>query len=329
MVGDFFWDLPIFAQMSEQTTGIVIMAFGKAAYHEMAYNFALSVKHFDRDLPIQLICDKNDVLMGHKYWVFDIITIIDNEDLYHNNVFSPGRAKTRIDKYMAFDNNLYFDIDGVAVVSLRPLVDHLLALPKEGFFYSQTASWTDPKGRTPMANLKQNGPDFPEMQWATLDTIWEYHELPDDAMVTAINSSFMFLRKGKKLTQFFEQVRDNIDNGIPVEKLKMPWGGTYPDELAFNIACAQFGIDPWCGLNPVFFQFRNAINGKTVKWIYENYFVLGLYGGAGFSHNSAWEMSCKLLGQYHAAMGLTHEYKWHSLVKQKHAGKQKQLIRWN
>jgi hypothetical protein len=316
--------------MSEQTTGIVIMAFGKAAYHEMAYNFALSVKHFDNDIPIQLICDSKDALIGHKYWVFNRIDLIDRNDLYiDGRIFSPGRAKTRIDKYMAFDNSLYFDIDGIALKSLKPLVERMLALPKDQPFFSQTASWTDPEGRTPMANLKQHGPDFPEMQWATLDTIWEYHELPDDAMVTAINSSFMFLRKGKKLTEFFEQVRDNIDNGIPIARLKMPWGGTYPDELAFNIACAQFRIDPWCGLNPVYFQFRNSMTGKIVKWVYQNYYILGLYGGAGFTHNSAWEMACNLLGQYHANLGLTHEYKWHSLVKQKHAGKQKQLIRWN
>jgi len=316
--------------MSEQTTGIVIMAFGKPAYHEMAYNFALSVKHFDNDIPIQFICDSKNVLVGHKYWVFNQIDLIERDDLYiDGRIFSPGRAKTRIDKYMAFDNNLYFDTDGIALKSIKPLIEKMLALPKEGYFFSQTASWTDPEGKTPMANLKENGPDFPEMQWATLDTIWEYHELPDDAKVTAINSSFMFLRKGEKLTEFFEQVRDNIDNGIPISRLKMPWGGTYPDELAFNIACAQYRIDPWCGLNPVYFQFKNSMTGKIVKWVYENYYVLGLYGGEGFTHNSAWEMSCNLLGQYHANLGLTHEYKWHSLVKQKHAGKQKQLIRWN
>ena len=238
--------------MSEQTTGIVIMAFGKSAYHEMAYNFAISVKAFDRDLPIQLICDSKDVLLAHKYWVFDIITIIDQNDLYSGRGFSPGRAKTRVDKYLAFDNNLYFDTDGVALKSLQPLIDMLLALPENGYFYSQVASWDNPNGVTPKANLKRDGAEFfgNTMQWASLDTIWEYHELDDDAEVVAINSSFMFLRKGKKLTNFFEQVRDNIDNGIPVDRLKMAWGGTYPDELAFNIACAQYKIDPFCGTNP-------------------------------------------------------------------------------
>jgi hypothetical protein len=328
MVGDFFWDLPIFAQMSEQTTGIVIMAFGKAAYHEMAYNFALSVKHFDRDLPIQLICDKNDVLMGHKYWVFDILTLIDEQDLYHNNVFSPGRAKTRMDKYMAFDNNLYFDIDGIALKSLKPLVERMLALPEDGYYYVQSAELSSPTSSIPKANLLRDGARFSDMIWAGLDTIWEYHELPDDALVTAINSSFMFVRKGEKLTHFFDQVRDNIDNGIPISRLQA-WGGTYPDELAFNIACAQFGLDPWPGINPVFFHFRGSFNGARVNYALDNYFVLGLFGGAGCTQNAVWEMSCNLLGQYHANMGLTHEYKWHTLVKQKHAGKQKQLIRWN
>jgi hypothetical protein len=317
--------------MSEKTTGIVLMAFGKSAYHEMAYNFALSVKHFDKDLPIQLICDKTDVLISHKYWVFDIKTIIDQEDLYHNGAFSPGRAKTRMDKYLAFDNNLYFDIDGVCLKSLKPLIDHLHGLPKEGFFYSQVASWDDPRGGTPKGNLKRDGADFfgNTMQWSSLDTIWEFHHLDDDAEVVAINSSFMFLRKGEKLTKFFDQVRDNIDNGIPISRLRMAWGNTYPDELAFNIACAQFNIDPFCGLNPVYFQYRNALSPKIIPWMMDNYSVLGLYGGPGFTHNSAWEHSCALLGQYHRNMGLTHEYKWHNLVKQKHAGQQKQLIRWN
>jgi hypothetical protein len=316
--------------MSEKTTGIVIMAFGKSAYHEMAYNFAISVKAFDRDLPIQLICDSKDVLLGHKYWVFDIITIIDQEDLYSGAGFSPGRAKTRMDKYMAFDNNLYFDTDGVALKSLQPLIEELLALPEGGYFYSQVASWDDPKGGTPKGNLKRDGADFfgNTMQWASLDTIWEFHELDDDAEVVAINSSFMFLRKGEKVTEFFEQVRDNIDNGIPVDRLRMAWGGTYPDELAFNIACAQYKIDPFCGVNPVYFQYLNALSAKTIPWMMENYYILGLYGGPGFSHNSAWEHSCALLGEYHAKFGLTHEYKWHNLVRQKHAGQQKQLIRW-
>ena len=315
--------------MSEQTTGIVIMAFGKAAYHEMAYNFALSVKHFDRDLPIQLICDKRDVLIPHKYWVFDIITIIQHEDIYTSYSFSPGKAKTRIDKYMAFDNNLYFDIDGIALKSLKPLMERMLALPEDGYYYVQSADLSGPYQPIPKANLHKDGPRFGHMIWAGLDTIWEYHQMPDDAMVTAINSSFAFFRKGEKLTQFFDQVRDNIDNGIPVDRLQA-WGGTYPDELAFNIACAQFGLDPWPGINPIYFHSINkSISGKDIKIAYEDYYVLGLFGGENCTHNSVWEMSCKLLGQYHAAMGLTHEYKWHTLVKQKHAGKQKQLIRWN
>ena len=315
--------------MSEQTTGIVIMAFGKPAYHEMAYNFALSVKHFDNDIPIQFICDKKNVLLGHKYWVFNQVDLIERDDLYiDGRIFSPGRAKTRIDKYMAFDNNLYFDTDGVALKSIKPLIEKMLALPKEGYYYVQSADLSGPYCPIPKANLHKDGPSFGHMIWAGLDTIWEYHEMPDDALVTAINSSFAYFRKGEKLTQFFEQVRDNIDNGIPMGKFQA-WGGTYPDELAFNIACAQFGLDPWPGINPIYFHSINkSMNGKDVKKAYEDYYVLGLFGGEGCTHSSAWEMSCNLLGQYHANLGLTHEYKWHTLVRQKHAGKQKQLIRW-
>jgi hypothetical protein len=326
MVGDFFWDLPIFAQMSEQTTGIVIMAFGKAAYHEMAYNFALSVKHFDRDLPIQLICDKRDVLLHHKYWVFDIVTLIDEKDIYTAKGFSPGRAKTRIDKYMAFDNSLYFDIDGVALKSLKPLVEKMLALPEDGYYYVQSGELSSPTSPIPTANLHRDGARFGHMIWAGLDTIWEYHEMPDDAEITAINSSFMFLRKGDNLTKFFNQVRDNIDNGIPLTKIQT-WGNTYPDELAFNIACGQFGLNPWPGINPIYFHNLNkSISGKEVERVMDEFYVLGLFGGGTWNtHATVWEMSCNLLGQYHTNLGLVHEYKWHTLARQKHAGLQKML----
>jgi hypothetical protein len=182
-----------------------------------------------------------------------------------------------------------------------------------------------PGGRTPKANLKRDGNNFPEMQWATLETIWEFHKLKEDAEVVAINSSFMYLKRGAKLTKFYDQVRDNIDNGIPIDRLAMPWGNTYPDELAYNIACAQFKVDPFAGVNPVMFQYQKPL--RDIAGMHEKYYFLGLYGGVGFTHVSAWEYSDRLLRVYHGQLGLLHKYKWHYLVKDKHAGKSKLLVK--
>ena len=305
------------------TTGIIMMAFGKPSYYQMAYNLALSIRFFDKDIPIQLVHDDQWGIVDDEKWVFTHLTKVDKEDLFVDGKFSPGKAKTRIDKYLMFDNNIYLDVDGICLKPIAPLIEQLSKL--DGYFYSQTAAWMTPGGKTPKANLKRDGNNFPEMQWATLETIWEFHKLKDDAEVVAINSSFMYLKRGAKLTKFYDQVRDNIDNGIPIDRLAMPWGNTYPDELAYNIACAQFKVDPFAGVNPVMFQYLNPL--RDIPGMHEKYYFLGLYGGIGFTHVSAWEYSDRLLRVYHKELGLLHKYKWHYLVKDKHAGKTKLLVK--
>jgi len=306
-------------------TGILLMAFGKPQYAQMAFNMALSIKAHGTTARIQLVHDDSIKGLRHdQLWPFDILTPIKHDDLYSGASMNPGRAKTRMDYYTDFENTIYLDVDGICLKPIQPLIDHMDAL--SGYYYVQSANWYEPSNAVPTHNLKRDGLAFPQMQWALPEKIWQVHNLKEDAEVTAINSSFTYFRKNESKA-FFDSVRDNIDNGLKPGEYSLLWGGTYPDELAFNIACAQHEVNPSAMLNPIWFQFGKPLTKPAEMTA--NYYFLGLYGGAHVTHSSAGDYYDRLMFGYCRNMGLTHQFKWHFLSKAKHQGKSTQLKRLN
>ena len=309
-------------------TGILLMAFGKPQYAQMAYNLAFSIKAFSPDAPICLVHDKAlDGVIHGKRWVFDQLIQIDPKHVTDPKTgkFSPGRAKVHMDLYAPFDTTIYLDVDGICLKPVDDLFKAVEAL--KGYYYAQSAEWMTHDAVCPMHNLKRDGIHFPQMQWALPEKIWEVHKLADDAEVSAINSSFQVIRKTKESAKFFEQVRDNVDNGMKPGEFSLLWGGTYPDELAYNIACAQMKINPSARINPIWFQFIKPL--RDVNAMIEKYWFLGLYGGVGTTHISAWEYYDRLLHKLHRDKGMQHEYKSHFLYKVKHQASSKVLKRDN
>lgn len=277
------------------STAIVLMAFGKKEYYQMAYNMALSIRRFNNDIPIHLIHDDKYSLPDHKSWVFSIRTPIDERDLYQNGLFSPGMAKLNIDRYLVHNVNIYLDVDGICI---KPFDDIILkAQNSPGYFYALISNhW-----------------------WATKETIWHYHEMPKNVEIPTINSSFLILKKGKQLSHFYAQARENALNGVPLNKLSMKWGRTYPDELALNVACVQLNVNPNGGFDPVKFFGQHHKNIDDMISEAADCHFISLFGGAGYLSRSIWENCDQLLYEYHKDMGLNHEYKWHKIHSAKHA----------
>ena len=67
-----------------------MMAFGKPSYYQMAYNLALSIRCFDREIPIQLVHDGKWGIVDDDKWVFNDFTLVEKDDLYVDGKFSPG-----------------------------------------------------------------------------------------------------------------------------------------------------------------------------------------------------------------------------------------------
>lgn len=265
--------------------GITLLAIGKPEYGNMAFNMALSIKYHS-DIPIKLVYEPS--ALSHLYdfhkSIFDIMQPMEVEDYLINGQFNPGKAKLSIYKYLEFDSNIYLDVDGAAVKSLDGLFDECEATGE--YFLTQYL--------THITGCKE---EFKEMMWAYPKDIWERYGFDDNTSLPAINSSFIYVKKCKEAEDFFEKANWNISNPIPYEKHRLKWGqGKYrwqPDELYLNITMAQFNILGKLKVDyPIF--FNNNYTPRMMETI-NQYYLIGLYGGMGFTHHSLLEYYDRLI----------------------------------
>jgi len=225
--------------ITPSTEGVVLFAFGKPQYYHAAYNLAFSIKHFNKTVNIVAYFDNPEKATAHCTELLDVIDEIkplNTEHLYTDGKFDPGKLKVNIYEYLPFDYNLYLDVDAVALKDIQPLIDELKAAKKN--YISHTVGYH---------NIKQ-GRNIPSMQWAWADVLWEHFLLKETATLPAINSSLQFIVKSEEAQTLYFVVKNEYElNPMPVNKLRMKWGGGQPDELYMNVALAKCGIDPGIG----------------------------------------------------------------------------------
>lgn len=288
--------------------GIVIYAFKKAAYGKLAYNLAVSIKHHNSSLKIAVLTDGNALthLNNDEQSIFDQIILISESDLYHNGKFSAGKAKLSGYKYFPFDHNLIVDADSICVNDIEPLFDKCTKN-----VHAQTC------GVSTQDDEKWN------CQWMPFKFVKEVFELPEKYNIYEINSSFMSIKKSDESEKFYAQALSNYADHDTHPKMRT-WGGGFPDELAFNIAFAQ------CGINPSF-SFQKEINNDTQwpvffstkftnSWAYviNNYHFIGFYGDKWFTAKSLQDQYDRFMSHYLAELGRGHIYKINHLMKDKH-----------
>jgi hypothetical protein len=253
---------PFLTMSTKKTKGIVLFAFGKRGYFFAAYNLALSVKHFNPEIPVVLFYNGDSLKYLSNLSVFDDIYPIKDEDIYRNGKIDPARLKTNIYKYLPYDENLYLDVDGLALKDLQPLIDHL----------SKQKGWY----LTDVTGVGGKGDKINYAIWASQEKIWEFFKLKSDAQYPAIQSSFAYIKKTKTAEKFFNKVYKNYELDFPVRDLKMQWGGTIPDELLFSVTCAQSNIVPRSNCKPIFFGW--VLSNKTYGQIKDQHYLTAIYG---------------------------------------------------
>ena len=92
--------------------GILLIAFGKRAYGFLAYNLAVSIRHHNKTIPIQLVHDESAIsqLTKQQLEIFDI------KSLVKADLKNPGQTKIELLKYSQFGNTLFIDEIGRAHV---------------------------------------------------------------------------------------------------------------------------------------------------------------------------------------------------------------------
>lgn len=299
------------------TRGIVLLAFGKRGYGFAAYNLAVSIRAFNTSIPITVYCD--DIAFSQiepeKMSVFNKILKLPNELIYNDGKFDPGYTKTNLYDLYPYDLNLYLDVDSLCLRDIEPLFEIMADKCKgENYFYTHIIdTHTIDKGR-----------DFKSMQWAWADDIWEHFKLKSDDVFYATNSSYQIVKKCGKSKKFYEQIKANYANPIPIDKLRMKWGGGQPDELYMNAALCQLKISAQMNTDVMF--FGGDLN-HTFTEIENKFYFLSLYG-AGASNVSTTrlkyrEWADRLMTAHYKKRGEAHIYKTQFIMSEKHANNRK------
>ena len=300
----------------KKSEGVVLFAFGHYVYYWAMYNLVFSIRQHSPS--VKIVCYVGDIAKAGHYCtdllsVCDDIREIAHEDYHTGEKFDPGKLKVNIYKYLPFDYNLYLDVDAVCLKDITPLLAELKATGK--YYASHTVGYhTIDKGR-----------NIPSMQWAWGDTIWEKYNLPSTAVLPAINSSLQYIVKGKESKALYDTAkRLYTHDPIPVNKLRMKWGGGQPDELYMNIAMAMLNHDPACsevgsdGAEKGFIHFAMR-RGKSYKEVTDEYYFQSYYGGRGFTAAFYIEWLDRMLNKMQRESGGAHQYTINRILKYKHA----------
>ena len=250
--------------------GVTLIAIGGYGYLKWAVNQAASIKFHSPEIPIQLIVSKELSHEAQSYKVFDIFTLIEDEKWQDSEGrLFPAKLKTSFYDLIAFDEAIYFDVDGITVKDITPLFEQ-----KEDFV-------TDVQG---VYDLTQ-GAIFNHLKWAKPDVIWFHFGLKANAKLPAINSSFLFIRKGAKVKAIFDLAHSLLmNNPLPTENHWYNWGRlrdnkvSQPDELYFNVAMAMMDFIPAHEVAVYFRMINDRTAPITIEEIKEKFYGIGLFG---------------------------------------------------
>lgn len=280
---------------------ICLTAFGKQGYIYAAYNFALSLKHYDPKCKILLIHDKGIKYLGGDHQYFDKLHAIDEYHTHPQGMFDPANVKLITYKIATkyFSKYLFLDVDNVALSSIQPFYDSMtkdFALDVEG------------KGG--------KDDDIPYCIWAKNEDIWEQFELKDTDTYYAVHSSWHFAKRTKENTKMFKDaIRLNLDTFKDRRLLKVKWGVSLPDELPLGGALSRRGYDA-SEHNPVFYGDRYI----PLKEMKEKYLILAMYG-AGIGQTNVKreyiEFYDKHMRELCKAQGKNHIFKVGSIMRDK------------
>jgi len=288
------------------STGVVLLAFGKPQYYWAAYNLAFSIRKHSPNVNITVLFDNPIKGISHCQDFMQYINnigSIDADDIYTNKKLDPGKVKVNLYKYLPYDCNLYLDVDAIALKDIQPMIDELSQSGKN--YISHCVGYhTIDKGR-----------DFKEMQWAWADKMWAHFNLLESYVMPAINSSMQWIVKGSQAEAIYSTALDLYSNHpIPVNELRMKWGGGQPDELYMNVALAIHGIDPALksytrndGSEGGMIHFAMQ-RGLSFEKITENYYLQSYYGGARFTPRFYIDWLDRMLTADFKAIGKRHVY---------------------
>jgi len=295
--------------------GITILALHKPNYGKWAFNLAVSIKHYAKDIPIQLIHDEKAItgLSSAMMGIFNVKTAVDETFYNYKGRFSPGRAKILAYKYYAFKKTIQLDADTICVQDVNSLFDKCT---KD--IHMQCNKWWNQD--TPDKNADGT---WRWHDWITVANVRKHLDLKGDYESYGVNSSFIYMRKSKAALAFVKDALAVCD-GEQIQGMNV-WGKSFPDELGWGIAIIKQQINPTFegqikeeltdqNSIPNFFPHKSSVN----IFEHKQYYFMTYYGGRHFTSSIFHSQYDRLMQKYLNEIGMNHTFKITHLMKDKH-----------
>ncbi len=256
--------------------GVVLIAIGGVGYLRWANNMAVSLKTHSPNLPIQILVSKDLFMDALSSGLFDVVTLVQDEMWKdENGRLFPAKLKTSFYDLVDFEEFIYLDVDGCILKDITPLFEC-----KEDLCSDVQGVYDTTQGEV-----------FNHLKWAKPNVIWEHFGLKKEDRLPAINSSFLFVRKGQNTQDVFNLAHELLmNNPLPYEKHWYVWGRrkdhkvSQPDELYFNVAMAKLGIIPSHNVVIVFRMINDLCEFTTYSEVREKFYGVGLFGQLETNH---------------------------------------------
>lgn len=266
--------------------GVCIIAIGYELYGSYALNLAISLKAYDQNVKIALLCDPESIshLTGEEKLFFDEFVFIPHSDYTIDGKKEYMRVKLMVNKYTPFDRTIYLDADNIW---LDKKISWLFGEMLYKDFYIGMNAFFDVKKR----KTSKNGYTY----WCRDENeCCNYHKIK--LFLPQTVSGFFYFEKSFKTDLIFEKallVYD--DKKAPCD----PFAGCRPDEYCFNVALGSIDYTQ-PGYNPIYFdKLHGSIPGAE---IYSNYFGIAI-GGNRVSKETQTTYD-KLVNKYATMVGL-------------------------
>lgn len=298
--------------MAKKQRGIVLEAFGRRGYAELAVNLAFSIKRFS-DVHITLAVQANlmDYIYAEDYKYFDKIVHLKPDDYMKDGKIDPARAKVRVYDIgsKVYKEFIYLDVDALCWQDINGLLDQCAALDKPYI--------TDVKGAGKIDEVVNYS------IWATNEDIAKFFGLKKKDTIYAIQSSWAYFKVCDETKAFMAEVKNYYNKGFDLTKLREKWGGTLPDELIFSGVLSKMGIDAAHSFYPNPIHFGNKHKGDaTFTSLAEDTYIMSVYGnGSGntLTKREYIEYYDRVLIQWFREEKRNHRYKIGQAIKDKHA----------
>lgn len=246
--------------------GYLIIALRNNFYYGLAYNLCLSLLTKSAK-SITILTDKD----GERWFnehpnVCENLIIAQREHYTEDGRFNPFLLKTYIYDYSPYQRTIYLDADTMFLYPFRDIGELETQYNGISFSIQEFTRYTkSTANQCKMLWLTQAK--------STLDDVWTMYELPDDAVYPEYNSSFILFDKSDTNRKYFGLVKYlYLERRVNYKAL----GGSYPDELAFNLASAISG-NMSDKKTPIYFHWETKM--AELDEIRNNYYFIGLAGG--------------------------------------------------